>query len=242
MANLFYQLDQQVLQLTENLNASALFAYLENKYNYYKPKGKLVNGGFWLQYKDVKASLFIGEDAIRSALKVLVSKGLLTAETKRTAKGSSVIITINTAILNDLRDTLNVRDTKSNREEEKAVEAIKNAENVDAETAKEINKVNNQTLTNMRIANTKSKIKNTEFILKCKKHLKEGKEYSNAELKEILTNVANELGLNATVPATGIEEIANVTKLDTRRDGKKFKGYAINSFKAIVVNNTDFTL
>lgn len=227
-SNLFYQLDQQILQITENLNAAALFSLLENRYKFIKADNLLVNDTFWIQYKQIKQSLFIGEDAIRSALKLLVVKGLIATETKQTAKGSFVIITLKHRNIDKAR-TISVKDAKEEREAQK----IKDNHNLTEDTAS-IKKTLLQTNINQSTMQNKKAVNQTQFILAVKKQLLPNKEYSNTEIKAVLNAIGKEQGIKGSIPATAIETIATVQKLDTRRDGKKFKGYKIISYNADV--------
>lgn len=224
-SNLFYQLDHQILQVTENLNAASLFAFLENRYKFIKSDGKLTNDTFWIQYKQISQSLFIGEDAIRSALKLLVTNNLITTETKRTSKGSFVIISLNHVAIKEARK-ISVKDAKDTREANK----VKKHDNLNELSTENVKKAIIQTNINENTMKNKTAINQTLIILAVKKQLLENREYSNSDIKTILNEVGKQYGITGSIPATAIETIANVQKLDTRRDGKKFKGYKINFY------------
>lgn len=76
---------------------------------------------------------------------------------------------------------------------------------------------------------------NPSFILAISKKLITGKEYSNQEVKEILSETANKFGYTKSIPATAIVKITtNSIKLDTYRSGFKFRGYRIGDYNITI--------
>lgn len=76
---------------------------------------------------------------------------------------------------------------------------------------------------------------NPSFILAVSKVLITGLEYSNKEVKEILTKTASRFGYCKSIPATAIIEITtNSIKLDTYRSGFKFRGYRIGDYNITI--------